>query len=67
MCKCFQIGGPFIAEDPDCPIHGVNKCDDPENFTGDCGHECHKIGGPFIAEDPDCPVHGSQAWKNYRN
>lgn len=20
-CQCFQIGGPFIAEDPDCPIH----------------------------------------------
>jgi hypothetical protein len=25
MCenKCFQIGGPFIAEDPDCPVHGT--------------------------------------------
>jgi hypothetical protein len=22
MCQCFQIGGPFIAEDPDCPAHG---------------------------------------------
>lgn len=22
MCECYQIGGPFIAEDPDCPIHG---------------------------------------------
>lgn len=22
MCQCFQIGGPFIAEDPHCPIHG---------------------------------------------
>lgn len=22
-CQCFQIGGPFIAEDPDCPAHGV--------------------------------------------
>ena len=22
MCECFKIGGPFIAEDPDCPIHG---------------------------------------------
>ena len=21
-CECFQIGGPFIAEDPDCPAHG---------------------------------------------
>lgn len=22
-CQCFQIGGPFIAEDPDCPVHGI--------------------------------------------
>jgi hypothetical protein len=21
-CLCFQVGGPFISEDPDCPIHG---------------------------------------------
>lgn len=24
-CQCYQIGGPFIAEDPDCPIHGANS------------------------------------------
>jgi hypothetical protein len=23
MCECYQIGGRFIAEDPDCPIHGT--------------------------------------------
>lgn len=23
MCECFQVGGPFIAEDPDCPVHGT--------------------------------------------
>lgn len=22
MCECYQIGGPWIAEDPDCPTHG---------------------------------------------
>jgi len=22
-CQCYQIGGPFIAEDPDCPAHGL--------------------------------------------
>jgi len=22
-CQCYQIGGPFIAEDPDCPAHGT--------------------------------------------
>ena len=21
-CECYQIGGRFIAEDPDCLIHG---------------------------------------------
>lgn len=66
MCKCFQIGGPFIAEDPDCPVHGANKDDfDPENH--DCGHECHKVGGPFIGADPECPVHGDDTWKHYRD
>lgn len=23
MCECYQIGGRFIAEDPDCPAHGI--------------------------------------------
>lgn len=23
MCECYQIGGRFIAEDPDCPVHGA--------------------------------------------
>ena len=25
LCKheCFMIGGPWIAENPDCPIHGT--------------------------------------------
>ena len=22
-CECHQIGGRFIAEDPDCPVHGT--------------------------------------------
>ena len=22
FCECHQIGGRFIAEDPDCPVHG---------------------------------------------
>ena len=21
-CECYKIGGPFIAEDPNCPTHG---------------------------------------------
>lgn len=23
MCQCYKIGGPFIAEDPDCYEHGT--------------------------------------------
>jgi hypothetical protein len=23
MCECYRVGGRFIAEDPDCPTHGV--------------------------------------------
>lgn len=23
MCDCYKIGGPFIAEDPHCPVHGT--------------------------------------------
>lgn len=23
MCQCFQVGSPFISEDPDCQIHGI--------------------------------------------
>jgi exonuclease VII small subunit len=23
-CECYRIGEPFIAEDPDCPAHGVD-------------------------------------------
>jgi hypothetical protein len=22
MCECYKIGGSFIAEDPECPVHG---------------------------------------------
>lgn len=28
--QCHTIGGPWIAENPDCPIHGVNGMD-PED------------------------------------
>ena len=24
MCDCFRIGGPFIAEDPECQVHGTD-------------------------------------------
>ena len=24
MCDCYKIGGPWIAEDPDCPVHGTD-------------------------------------------
>lgn len=32
MCQCFQIGGPFIAEDPECPEHGVDAQQRADQF-----------------------------------
>jgi hypothetical protein len=23
-CDCYKVGGPWIAEDPHCPVHGIN-------------------------------------------
>lgn len=31
-CQCYQIGGPFIAEDPDCPIHGRDGREREDRF-----------------------------------
>jgi hypothetical protein len=58
MCECHQIGGRFIAEDPDCPVHGRNGqyekvwdllgevMQNPEYLTDpyyrDLGHEFQK-------------------------
>ena len=25
MCDCYRIDGPFISEDPDCPLHGRER------------------------------------------
>lgn len=25
MCECHRIGGPWIAEDPDCVVHGTAR------------------------------------------
>lgn len=50
---CFVIGGPFIAEDPACPVHGVDKvvcevcgypiteCDTLEGRDGIICDECY--------------------------
>lgn len=34
MCDCYKIGGPFIAEDPDCPIHGREAQQEREYQNG---------------------------------
>jgi len=23
-CDCYKVGGPWIAEDPHCPVHGID-------------------------------------------
>lgn len=30
MCECYKIGGRFIAEDPDCPVHGYTAVREQE-------------------------------------
>jgi len=35
MCDCFKIGGPFIAEDPDCPVHGLRAQQEEEQDQRD--------------------------------
>lgn len=32
-CQCYQVGGPFVAEDPECPEHGyaAQRRDEIEN------------------------------------
>jgi len=43
MCQCFQIGGPFISEDPDCPLHGVEAQAREHEQT-------NRWEAPFVAE-----------------
>jgi hypothetical protein len=32
QCECYKIGGPFIAEDPNCPKHGTEAQRDAEEL-----------------------------------
>jgi hypothetical protein len=31
-CECYKIGGRFIAEDPDCPVHGTEAQKDNDRL-----------------------------------
>ena len=35
MCECYLIGGPWIAEDPACPVHGYQAQRDAEERERD--------------------------------
>jgi hypothetical protein len=35
MCECYQIGGPWITYDPDCPAHGTEARARDEQQTDD--------------------------------
>ena len=40
MCECYQVGGRFLTEDPDCPEHGCEamrqrKIDEAESRAKD--------------------------------
>lgn len=41
-CECFKIGGPFIAEDPDCPEHGRNA-QEREHERFDMQHQIQEL------------------------
>ena len=47
MCECYQIGGPFIAEDPECPIHGMNGTAAVENQFDDWFDTHYPLAGPI--------------------
>ncbi len=58
MCECYQIGGRFTAEDPDCPEHGteaqkrpVMRLDDglPVDAVRNAGEVCQPQGLWFDA------------------
>jgi hypothetical protein len=34
-CECHQIGGRFIAEDPDCPAHGLEAQRERASFEAE--------------------------------
>ena len=45
MCECYQIGGKFIAEDPDCSEHGKNFQSSFQNLKI---FDCCEIESKFI-------------------
>lgn len=51
MCECFQVGGKFVAEDPDCPVHGIEaqKCKMEDEAIHDLCEEMAVALKPFAA------------------
>lgn len=51
--QCYEIGGPWIAENPYCPVHGQGKRSDSDavqSAVGDLDEGllaqfCHRAGG----------------------
>ena len=42
-CQCHQIGGPFIAEDPDCPYHQRGGAQDQIEVLESRVHELEQL------------------------
>ena len=42
--QCYEIGGPWIAENPNCPIHGPNAPKEKTLDTVYIGFECYDDG-----------------------
>lgn len=47
---CHEIGGPFIAENPECPIHGADGIDVDE-FRSMISRLCDRLQS--LSADPD--------------
>lgn len=51
--QCHEIGGPWIAENPDCPFHGTNPVDVEELDEAEGERMCREQDALREAEDDD--------------
>ena len=49
--QCHLIGGPFIAENPECPFHGSNSDEDIPTEEGERLYQ-DKLNEPTEEEEP---------------
>ena len=50
--ECYTIGGPWIAEDPDCPIHGTDFVSARERASSELMDEVLAAASGSAAHEP---------------